>query len=177
MPFFDEAAIRQVLLFEDLIPAMQQALIDFSGGEVHQPVRSIVMVREHKGFMGLMPAVYRELMGTKLVNFFPENGRFGLPTHLALIAIFRSETGEPVAVMDGRLITEMRTAAVSAAAANRLVPEGAAVLAILGSGVQALAHYEALSRVGTFREVRLWSRNPRNAKDRAEQIGARAVEE
>src|SRR6516225_1306145 len=153
VPYISEAEIRQVLHFQDLIPAMEQALIDFSAGRVRQPVRSIVPVPEHAGFMGVMPAVYGDIMGTKLVNFYPENTKYEIPTHLALIATFRATTGEPLAVLDGRLITEMRTAAVSAAVARLVAPGGPLVLAILGSGVQALAHYRALSVVRSLSEI------------------------
>src|SRR4051812_1195096 len=91
--FLDEETIRPLLRFEDLIPAMGRALIDFSAGLLQQPVRSIVPLPQHGGFMGLMPAVYGDIMGTKLVNFYPENAKLGLPTHQAIIAIFRAQTG------------------------------------------------------------------------------------
>ncbi len=175
VPYIDEATVASVLRMEDLIPAMEQALIDFSAGRVRQPVRTIVTIPEHQGFMGVMPAVYGDIMGSKLVNFYPENGRLGIPTHLALICIFRAETGEPVAVLDGRLITERRTAAVTAAAVKALSSPQAISLAILGSGVQARAHHQALSLVRRFRDVRIWSRNGDNAKRCAEEIGARAM--
>jgi ornithine cyclodeaminase/alanine dehydrogenase-like protein (mu-crystallin family) len=172
--FLDENTIRPLLLLEELIPAMERALIDFSAGRVMQPIRSIVTIAEHHGFMGLMPAVYGDVMGTKLVNFYPEVGARGLPTHQAVIVLFRTETGEPLAVMDGRLITELRTAAVSAAATKLLSPAAASSLAILGSGVQARAHFRALSLVRQFEDVRVWSRNSDNAKALAAEIGARA---
>jgi len=172
--FLDENTIRPLLLLEELIPAMERALIDFSAGRVMQPIRSIVTIAEHHGFMGLMPAVYGDVMGTKLVNFYPEVGARGLPTHQAVIVVFRTETGEPLAVMDGRLITELRTAAVSAAATKLLSPAAASSLAILGSGVQARAHFRALSLVRQFEDVRVWSRNSDNAKALAAEIGARA---
>lgn len=175
LSFLDEQSIRPLLRFEDLIPAMERALIDFSAGRVQQPVRSIVAVPQHNGFMGLMPAVYGDIMGTKLVNFYPENGRFGVPTHQAIIAIFRAPTGEPLALMDGRLITEMRTAAVSAVAAKALARQDAARLAILGSGVQARAHYRALSMVRKFGDVRVWSRNSEHAAALAQEIEAAAM--
>jgi len=175
VPYFGESEIREVLRFADLIPAMEQALIDFSAGRVRQPVRTIVPVSEHQGFMGVMPAIYGDLMGTKLVNFYPENGARGVPTHLALIAVFRSETGEPIAMLDGRLITEMRTAAVSAAAAKLLAPQRPRVLAILGSGVQARAHHQALSLVRDFEQVKVWSRNPERARQLANEVGAEAM--
>ncbi len=172
VPYLDEPTVSRVLRMADLIPAMERALIDFSTGRVHQPVRTIVAVPEHEGFMGLMPAVYGDLMGTKLVNLFPRNAERGLPTHLALIAIFRSDTGEPIAVLDGRLITEMRTAAVSAVAVKALASQDAQRLAILGSGVQARSHHHALSLVRDFSDIRVWSRNPDHARACAEEIGA-----
>ena len=159
----------------DLIPAMERALIDFSAGRVQQPVRSILEITRHRGFMGVMPAVYGDVMGAKLVNFYPENGARGLPTHLAMIALSRADTGEPLAVMDGRLITEMRTAAVSAVATKLLSPPNARSLAILGSGVQARAHFQALSLVRKFDDVRVWSRDAANAKKLAQEIGATSM--
>ena len=175
LSYLDEDTIRPLLCFEELIPAMERALIDFSSRRVQQPVRSIVAIPQHSGFMGLMPAVYGDIMGTKLVNFYPENGRLGLPTHQAILAIFRTETGEPLALMDGRLITEMRTAAVSAAAAKLLAPKNASRLAILGSGVQARAHLRAFSQVRKFADVRVWSRNRDNAEAFAKEIGASSL--
>src|ERR1700683_2714341 len=123
--FLDETAIRPLLSFEALIPAMEQALADFSAGRVQQPVRGTLSIPQHHGFMGIMPAVYGDVMGAKLVTLYPDNGSRGLPTHQAVIALFRADTGEPLAMMDGRLITEMRTAAVSAAATKLLSASGA----------------------------------------------------
>jgi len=116
-------------------------------------------------------------MGIKLVTVYPGNHDKGLPSHLAIIVLFRPETGEQLAVMDARLITEMRTAAVTAAATKALAPSDAKVLAILGSGVQARSHAEALPRVRSFEEVRVWSRTPANAERLASEIDARAVAE
>jgi ornithine cyclodeaminase/alanine dehydrogenase-like protein (mu-crystallin family) len=87
--------------------------------------------------------------------------------------LFRPETGEPIAIMDGRLITEMRTAAASAVATHLLARPDASVLAIIGSGVQARSHLEALRLVRSFGEVRVWS--PRNARAFAEQFGVQAM--
>jgi thiomorpholine-carboxylate dehydrogenase len=93
-----------------------------------------------------------------------------------MIALFRPDTGEPLAVMDGRLITEMRTAAVSAAVTKRLAAPETRVLALLGSGVQAAAHLEALTQVRRFEEIRVWSRTPEHARRFAAAHGARAME-
>jgi thiomorpholine-carboxylate dehydrogenase len=138
-------------------------------------VRSIVPVPQYRGFMGIMPAVYGDVMGAKLVNLFPENASRGLHTHQAVIAVFSAETGEPLAMMDGRLITEMRTAAVSAVATKLLSRPDAKSLAILGSGVQARSHFRALSLVRKFTDVRVWSRTPQNARVLAEQIAAKTT--
>jgi ornithine cyclodeaminase/alanine dehydrogenase-like protein (mu-crystallin family) len=173
VPFLDEDAIRPLLPLEDLIPAMEQALIDFSSGRVLQPVRTIVPIPHHNGLMGLMPAMYGELMGTKLVNVYPDNVKRGLTSHQAMIVLFDATSGVPLAVMDGRLITELRTAAVSAVATKLLSPANVCSLAILGSGVQARAHFHALSLVRKFDDVRIWSRNAENAKALANEIGAR----
>jgi ornithine cyclodeaminase/alanine dehydrogenase-like protein (mu-crystallin family) len=175
VPYFSEAAVREVLHYEDLVPAMERALIDFSTGKVLQPVRSILPVSQYHGFFGIMPAVYGDIMGAKLVTLFPENGSIGLPTHQGIIVLLRATSGEPLAVLDGRLITEMRTAAVTAAATKLLADPNASVLAILGSGVQARAHWKALQLVRQFREVRIWSRNPGNAQTLAEEIGGTAM--
>lgn len=157
--FLDEAAVRGLLGMGELIPAMRQALIAFSNGKVVQPVRSVVPVAAHHGFLGVMPA-YTGALGAKLVTFYPRNQ--GAHTHHALIILFHPATGEPAAVMDGRLITEMRTAAVSAVATDVLAAPGASTLAILGSGVQARSHLEAIGLVRSLKDVRVWS--PRNAK-------------
>jgi ornithine cyclodeaminase/alanine dehydrogenase-like protein (mu-crystallin family) len=117
-----------------------------------------------------MPA-FAGALGAKLVTFYPQN--VGIHTHHAVIVLFRPETGEPLALMDGRLITEMRTAAASAVATRRLARDGASVLAILGSGVQARSHLEALHLVRSFAEVRVWS--PRNARAFAERHSVTAV--
>ena len=175
IPYFDEAAVRRVLRYDELIPAMERALADFSTGKVLQPVRTILPVAEHHGFFGVMPAVYGGVMGAKLVTLYPGNAGTALPTHQGIIALLRATTGEPLAMMDGRLITEMRTAAVTAVAVKHLSKPDAKVLAILGSGVQARAHFTALRCVRQFEEVRVWSRNAANATVFADEIGARAM--
>jgi alanine dehydrogenase len=169
LPVLAEEEVRRHLRMADLVPAMARALAELSAGGVVQPVRTMLPV-EDRGFFAVMPA-YVGVVGAKLVTFFPVNR--GLPTHHALIALFRAETGEPLVVMDGRLITEMRTAAVSAVATDRLARPDASVLAILGAGVQAGSHLEALRLVRSFQEVRVWS--PRSAAAFAARHGVLAM--
>jgi ornithine cyclodeaminase/alanine dehydrogenase-like protein (mu-crystallin family) len=160
---------------EDLIPTMEKALMDLSGGKVKQPVRSVITVDPPGGFYGMMPALTPEGLGQKIVTFYPPNVERGLPTHMATIFLVDPQTGSPLAVMDGTLITEMRTAAVSAAATKLLAPPDAKVLAILGSGVQARSHVQALRLVRQFEEIRIWSPNESHAKQLAKEIGATAM--
>ena len=171
-----EADVAEVLGYEQLIPAMEKALRLFSSGQVLQPVRNMLTIEEGKRFLGVMPAVTPEGMGAKLVSFFPKNAGSGLPTHLAMIMLLRPDTGQPLAFMDGRLLTEMRTAAVSAAVTKHLASPDSKILALLGSGVQARAHLQALTRVCQFDEIRVWSRTPDHAKQFAETNGARAMD-
>ncbi len=166
----DERAVHDLLSMEELIPAMAKAMADLSSGKVVQPGRVMLPVAEHQGFLGLMPA-YGGALGAKLVAFYPNNQ--GIPSHHAMIVLFKPETGEPLVTMDGRLITEMRTAAVSAVATRLLARPEASVLGILGSGVQARSHLAALRLVRTIREARVWS--PRNAAAFAREFGVRAV--
>lgn len=173
--FLDEKQVRQHLRMADLVPAMEKALIDFSAGKVTQPVRSVIAVDPPGGFFGMMPALAAEGLGIKLVTFYPSNATLGIPTHMATIFLVDPETGAPLAIMDGRLITEMRTAAVSAAATKLLAPPDAKILAILGSGVQARSHLAGLRLVRRFEEIRVWSNTKAHAESFANEIGAKAM--
>jgi alanine dehydrogenase len=137
---------------------MEDALSAFSAGQVDQPVRTAMEIGE-RSFFALMPARYpgESILGAKLVTVVPSNAARGLHTHLAVISLFDPETGELLAVMDGRYITEIRTAAASAVSVRHLARKDAAVLAILGTGVQARSHRDLLPRVQGFREIRVWS--------------------
>ena len=174
--YLDEEAVRAALRWDQLIAEMEAALTALSQGRVIQPVRNTITIEEGKRYLAVMPAVAEDAMGLKAVSFYPGNAGTALPTHLAMILLFRPDTGEPLAVMDGRLITEMRTAAVSAAVTKYLASPDSRVLALLGSGVQAAAHLEALSQVRRFDEVRVWSRTPGHAQRFAREHGARAMD-
>jgi ornithine cyclodeaminase len=167
-----EQDVRIVLSMDDLITAMEEALTRFSTGGVQQPVRTVLPVGRTpgrvQGFFGVMPAHTADppALGAKLVTVFAGNTALGLPTHFATIVLLDPETGALLAVMDGRYITEARTAAVSAASAKHLARDDAGVLAIVGSGVQARSHLEALARVRRLADVRVWS----PSRERREQF-------
>lgn len=141
-----------------LIDLMAETLAAFSSGRVEQPIRSVIEIGP-TAFFGSMPALIKTTpaLGAKLVTVFGSNTEKGLPTHLATILLLDPTTGAPLAVMDGRYITEARTAAVSAVSARLLARHDARMLALLGSGVQAQSHYEALPLVRDFGEIRCWS--------------------
>jgi len=157
--WLNEADVRSLLSVPELIEAMQTALEAFSARRVNQPVRTVIQAP--CGIFASMPAHVNEpaAMGAKLVTVFHGNESKGLPTHLATIVLLDPESGALLAILDGRFITEVRTAAVSAVAARYLALEQARVLAIIGSGVQARSHLEALSLVRKFDEIRCWSRS------------------
>lgn len=170
--YFDEEKVRQLLRIEQLIAAMREVLAEFSAGKWQQPLRGVLA--QHDGFFGVMPAA-GESMGIKMVTYYPGNAGTELPTHMAVIALFDPKTGAPLALMDGRYITEMRTAAVSAVATDALATRDAKILALLGAGVQGRAHLEALRHVRQFEEIRIWNRTAERAERFAEEHGVRAM--
>ncbi len=175
MLLISEDEVERLLDLTELREEMEIALTELSTGRVTQPLRNSLRIEEHDGWFGIMPAVYREVIGTKLVTVFPANSKRHLQTHNAMIQLFRAETGEPLATLGGRVITALRTAAVSAIATRELARPDARVLAILGSGVQARTHYAALRLVREFAEIRVWSRNAGHAEKFAEETGARSM--
>jgi len=170
-----EADVAALLTYDLLIPAMERALAAFSMGEVIQPTREMLTIEEGKRYLGVMPAVGAKTMGAKIISFYPGNAEAGLDTHFATILLFEAAHGRPLAAIDGRLITEMRTAAVSAAVTKLLARPESRKLALLGAGVQAKAHLEALRTSFHFDDVRVWSRTPERARDFAKAHGARAM--
>ena len=143
----------------DLIAAMEGALTAFSADQVLQPVRTVLEVGPDRAFFGVMPAALDDppVVGAKLVTVYEGNHDRGLPSHLATIVLLDHATGALVALVDGRYITEARTAAVSAVSAKHLARPNAAILGIVGSGVQARSHLEALQHVRPLSDVRVWS--------------------
>ncbi len=159
-----EDHVKSLLPMPDLITAMESAVARFSAGEVLQPVRTVLTVGPTRAYFGLMPAYIEQppSLGAKLVTVFNANHARGLPSHLATIVLLDPDTGSLLALMDGRYITEARTAAVSAVSTRHLALSSASTLAIIGTGVQARSHLEALAEVRTLREVRVWSPKPQS---------------
>jgi ornithine cyclodeaminase/alanine dehydrogenase-like protein (mu-crystallin family) len=172
MLFLSESDVRAVLTMADLIEAMERALAEYSAGRVAQPVRTVLEVGPERNYFGVMPAALNDppAVGAKLVTVHHRNHERGLPSHLATIVLSDHETGALVAVLDGRYITEARTAAVSAVSVRHLANPGASVLAILGSGVQAGSHLEAIRLVAPLADVRVWSPNAAHREEFASRM-------
>ena len=160
-----------------LVDAVAAAMADMSAGNGSVPNRTAADVAEVGGALIAMPAYLAGAgaLAAKLVAMFPENAAKGLPTHKAIVAVFDPSTGTPEAVMDGEVVTAMRTAACSALSARLLARDDAGVLAILGTGVQARAHAEAVKRVRHIREVRIAGHDAGRVQELAGELGAVAA--
>ena len=154
--------VNAMLPMSDCIEAMESAMIELARGEVFQPLRTILRPPGAKGFLGLMPA-YRgggaPAFGIKEVCVFPGNPVIGLDTHLGAVLLHSPHTGELQAVINASAITVIRTAAVTAVATRALARADAGVLAIIGTGAQALGHVRSMPVVRNIRELRVAGRN------------------
>jgi ornithine cyclodeaminase/alanine dehydrogenase-like protein (mu-crystallin family) len=144
------------------------ALRRYSAGLVEQPLRTILRPERDSGLLGTMPG---SVAGAKLAEYGlkvmvlkPENAARGLDLHIGIVMVFDQQTGAPLAMMDAGAVTAVRTAAVSAVATEALARPDAGDLAVLGSGVQARSHLEAMAVVRKLHRVRVWSRSAANAE-------------
>lgn len=176
-PFLDYAEVKQALPMPAAIELMDEAMRKYSSGCVTQPLRTILRPDTETGLLGTMPchvagsdSAGSEIarlagFGLKAMVLKPENPSRGLPLHIGVVMVFDPQTGAPSAIMDAVAITEIRTAAVSAVATRALSPSTAGDLAILGAGVQARSHLEAMAQVRPLRRVRIWNRSVENAME------------
>ncbi|XP_039992129.1 ketimine reductase mu-crystallin [Xiphias gladius] len=164
-----EREVKRLLRYRELVPRLEEALGKFSrrdSAEVVQPVRTTMALPKHNGFMGQMPAYMENdgVLSTKLVCFYNREDGSALPATQATVVLLDPAYGNVKAVVAGEVITGMRTAAVSAISAKLLMRPGAEVLAILGTGKQALTHYNVFTEIFSFKEVRVWSRTREGAE-------------
>lgn len=154
--------VRNLIDLPALFGALEVALRELSAGHASVPPRTVA--RTPDGFLGSMPGYLPGTLEAKLVAVFPGNHDRGLPSHQALIALFDEESGVPLCVMDGTVITAVRTGASAAVAARALAREGASSLAVLGAGVQGRSHLDAFPRLFELDDIRVASRDPRHAQ-------------
>ena len=175
----NQEEVERLLDMEGCIEAMAEALAALARGEVHVPLRFVVKPEGEPSLIGLMPA-HRAgdapLYSLKTVCVFPDNPKRGLDAHQGTVTLFDGETGEVRALMNASAITAIRTAAVSAVATRLLAREDARELGVLGAGVQARSHLEALRLVRNFERVRIFSPTTEHARSLAAETGAEAVD-
>lgn len=169
LPFIGESEVACLLEWGPLIDAIEGAMIEFSAGEVAQPVRQIISVPGRDAFFAAMPAA-GSAIAVKIVTLFHDNVGTDIPTHQGVILVLDKDNGSPLALMDGRLVTEMRTAAGSAAAVRKLSTDKPDIVTIMGSGVQARAHVEALACVCSWNELRIWARSAERGRALADEV-------
>src|SRR6266487_3521757 len=155
------AQTEALLDIDALIEALAPAMADLSAGRASAPDRIGALVPEHEGLLAAMPGYVPSagVLMSKLVSLYPRNAGGALPTHQAVIVAFDPGTGQPVALLDGTAITAIRTGACSALSARLLARQDADVLAILGTGVQARSHAQAMCRVRPIRQIRVAGRD------------------
>jgi ornithine cyclodeaminase/alanine dehydrogenase-like protein (mu-crystallin family) len=165
--------VRQLLPMNECIDVMEGALIALRRGEALNPLRMVLSLPEQHGYLITMPSYVTNAMGVKVISVMPGNHGTKYDSHMGAVLLFEAEHGAPLALMEAGAITAIRTAAVSGAATRLLARKDAGDLAILGSGVQARTHLEAMHVARQLRRVRVWSRNPDHAQAFAEQESAR----
>jgi len=158
--------VERLLPMAECVEVMAAALATTSRGDAVLPLRQMVWMPDRTGMIGVMPGYLGDpkSLGLKIVSIFAANHGTAYDSHQGAVMLFDTAHGTPLAVMDASSITAIRTAAVSAVATRALANDDAGDLAILGSGVQASNHLDAMSSVRTLRRVRVWSRDPAHAR-------------
>lgn len=153
--------VIQALTMADAISAMEVAFNAFGNDQVEMPVRTHLPVKDVGAEWLIMPSYVggqEKALAVKVVGVFPENRQRGLEPILGLVTVADPETGKPLAVLEGASLTGIRTAAVSGVATKYLARADSSVLGILGSGIQARTHAEAICCVREISQVKIFSR-------------------
>ena len=162
----NERDVEDLLPMHECIDVLQRAFATLDEAGYVQPLRLIAWNPARTGAVAAMPAWMAQppAMGAKLISVFPQNGSRGLDSHQGFVALYDPENGKPLALLHAGAITAIRTAAVSAVATRLLANGGPCTLAIIGSGVQARTHLQAMLAVCDVRAVRVWSRTAAHAQ-------------
>ncbi len=165
--------VRTILTVEHSIALMRDALALVGRGETLQPLRQALFLPDKSGLLGLMPGYIAkpERLGLKAISVFPRNFDVSLPSHQGIVVLFETKRGAPIAIIEAREITALRTAAATAVATDVLARSDAKTLVIFGYGEQAETHLNALRRVRRFERVLVWGRSAEKAAAFAKQFG------
>jgi len=152
--------VRELLSYAECATVMRSALAELARGEIEQPLRSVVRPSGAAGFQVLMPSYASSAgYGLKALCITPGNPSRGLDAHQGGVMLFAADTGEPVALVNASALTEIRTATVSAVATGLLARPDASLAAIIGTGVQGVAHARALAATRALSGIRMYGRS------------------
>lgn len=170
--FVNKEKIASLLPMEECIAVMEKMFRSLTAGECLQPLRNIMRLPDGNGVLGMMPghAANLGVMGIKVITVFHANSESGLPSHQGIVILFDAKHGQPLMLFDALEITAIRTAAASAVATKLLARQNSSTLAIIGSGEQAKRHVEAMLLVRNIRNINIWSRNEKNARQLANEL-------
>lgn len=171
------AELRRILTYPACIDVVRQAMIETSRRNVSLPLRHGMPLPGGRGLYGMMYGYLGkpESFGIKLVSLFPGNAAAGYSSHMGLVILYEATHGKPLAIMDGSIVTAIRTAAASAVATDALARRDAATLAILGTGEQAESHLHAIPVVRNVKRIVVWGRNPEHVQKFIARHAADAV--
>lgn len=166
MIVLSQSDVERLLPTRACIEVMASTLASLARGEAILPLRTVIRIPQSADAFGVMPAYLAspKTIGAKVVTVYPGNHGTALDSHQGAVLLFDADTGSLAALLDATAITTIRTAAVSAVATRVLARENASRLAIIGSGVQARAHIEAICAVRPITSLRVWSRNAEHAR-------------
>jgi ornithine cyclodeaminase/alanine dehydrogenase-like protein (mu-crystallin family) len=173
--FINKETIASLLPMTECISVMEKTFRSLASGNCVQPLRPLMWLPDKKGLLGMMPGYAGDIdvMGIKVISVFPGNKNSGYSSHQGVVVLFETKNGRPICIADADEITAIRTPAASAVATNLLAKKDAETLSILGSGLQAARHIEAMLLVRKIKKIILWSRNELHAKELAEKIVAK----
>jgi len=174
--FLNAEETRRLLPMEQCIDVMEPAMIAASSGSMYIPPRTLFQLQDDSGFFAVMPGTSQELnsYGAKVVSYHPANSARGLPAIQGFVAVFDHQTGQPRAIMDGGVITDIRTAAASGLATRLLARPEAGSCGIFGAGALADVHLQAMCTVRPVKECVIWARRCEQAEALAEKHRARS---
>lgn len=174
--FLNAEDTRKLLPMDECIKVMESAMIAASSGSMLIPPRILFNLQDNSGFFAVMPGASQEMKayGAKVVSYHPSNSAKDLPAIQGFVTLFDHESGQPQAIIDGGVITDVRTAAASGLATRLLAKPDAKTCGIFGAGALADVHIEAMCSVRPVEECLIWARRPEQARVLAEKHSERA---
>ncbi|MEO8336490.1 MAG: ornithine cyclodeaminase family protein [bacterium] len=166
MRIITESEVPGLLPMDECMDVMASALSTLARGGAILPLRPLMRIPQKAGILGMMPAYMDtpDALGVKIITVFNGNHGTEYDSHQGVVLLFEADHGSIVAVIDASSVTAIRTAAVSGVATRLLARSDATDLSILGSGVQARTHLEAMLVARPLSRVRVWSRNADSAR-------------